>query len=236
MRHAILPLACAAALLATAARAADPDPKGVEFFESKIRPVLVEQCYRCHSTQAGKSRGSLTLDTREAVLKGGNAGPAVVPGKPEQSLLLAAIRHDNDLKMPPKTKLPDTVINDFRRWIEMGAPEPRDRVASAASAIDWTKARKFWSFQPVRKPALPAVKDTAWPRTDADRFILARLEAEGLHPAAAADKRTLLRRATFDLTGLPPTPDEIDTFLKDDSADAYGKVIDRLLKSPHYGE
>jgi hypothetical protein len=236
MRHALLPLACAAALLSAPARTADPDPKGVEFFESKIRPVLVEQCYRCHSTQAGKSKGGLTLDTRETTRRGGNTGPAVVPGKPEQSLLLAAIRHDGDLKMPPKTKLPDAVVNDFRRWVEMGAPDPRERAASTASNIDWTKARKFWSFQQVRKPALPAVKDTDWPRTDADRFILARLEVEGLHPFAAADKRTLIRRATFDLTGLPPTIDEIDTFLKDDSADAFAKVIDRLLKSPHYGE
>jgi hypothetical protein len=237
MRYAVLPLACAAALLSSPSLcAAGPDPKGVEFFESKIRPVLVEQCYKCHSTQAGKSKGGLTLDTRATTLKGGDTGPAVVPGNPEKSLLLAAIRHEGDVKMPPKVKLPDAVAGDFRHWIEIGAPDPRDRAASQPGTIDWTKAREFWSFRPVRKPAPPAVKDTAWPKTDIDRFILARLEGEGLHPAAAADKRTLIRRATFDLTGLPPTPDEIDTFLKDDSPDAFDRVVDRLLKSPHYGE
>jgi hypothetical protein len=237
MRHAFLPLACAAAFLAALPLlAAEPDPKGVEFFESKIRPVLVEQCYKCHSTESGKSKGSLTLDTRAATLKGGQTGPAVVPGNPEKSLLLAALRHEGDVKMPPKTKLPDAIVKDFRRWVEIGAPDPRDRAASPPSNIDWSKARDFWSFRPVRKPSPPTVKNTAWPKTDLDRFILARLETEGLPPVALADKRTLIRRATFDLTGLPPTPDEIDTFLKDDSADAFAKVVDRLLKSPHYGE
>jgi len=237
MRYAFLLVACAVALLvAPSLRAADPDTKGVEFFESTVRPVLVEQCYKCHSAQTGKARGNLTLDTRAALLKGGDTGPAVVPGNPEKSLLIAAVRHDGDLKMPPKTKLPDAVVKDLRRWVEMGAPDPRDRAPAAVSNIDWTKARGFWSFRPVRKPALPSVKDASWPKSDTDRFILARLEAEGLHPVAAADRRTLLRRATFDLTGLPPTPDEIDTFLHDDSPDAFAKVVDRLLKSPQYGE
>jgi hypothetical protein len=240
MRTFSLPLACATALLvAPLLRAAEPDPKGVEFFESKIRPVLVEQCYKCHSAQSGKAKGGLTLDTRAAMLKGGDTGPAVVPGNAAKSLLLTAIHQDADLKMPPKGKLSAAVVNDFRRWVEMGAPDPRERVASAASAasnIDWKKARQFWSFCPVHKPTPPAVKDAAWPKTDVDRFILARLEAEGLHPLAAADRRTLIRRATFDLTGLPPTPDQIDTFLKDESPDAFARVVDRLLKSPHYGE
>ncbi len=237
MRYAFLPLACVAALLTPVMlRAADPDPKGVEFFENKIRPVLVEQCYKCHSTQADKKKGGLLLDTRATTLKGGDTGPAIVPGNPEKSLLLAVLRHDGDVKMPPKTKLPDAVIADFRRWVEMGAPDPRDRAAAAATTIDWSKARQFWSFQPVRKPVAPPVKDAAWVKTDVDRYILARLEAEGLRPAAPADKRTLIRRATFDLTGLPPTPDEIDTFLQDDSPDAFAKVVERLLKSPHHGE
>jgi hypothetical protein len=237
MRRTFLPLACAAALLSgSSLRAAEPDAKGVEFFESKIRPVLVEQCYKCHSAQAGKTKGGLALDTKSAVLKGGDTGPAVVPGNAEKSLLLAALGQNSDLKMPPKTKLADAVINDFRRWVEMGAPDPRDRAPTVTSNIDWSKARDFWSFRPVMKPALPAVKDGAWPHTDTDRFILARLEAEGLRPVGPADRRTLIRRATFDLTGLPPTPDEIDTFLKDDSPDAFAKVVDRLLRSPHYGE
>jgi len=235
MRSAVL-LACAGTLLAALpVGAAEPDAKGVEFFEKKIRPVLVENCYKCHSAQSGKSKGSLTLDTREAVLKGGANGPAVVPGNPAKSLLLTALHQQGELKMPPKAKLPDAVLADFRRWIELGAPDPRERTA-AASTIDWTKARAFWSFQPVHKPALPAVKDTAWPKADIDCFILARLEAEGLRPVGPAGKRTLLRRTTFDLTGLPPSPDEIDTFLKDESPGAFARVVERLLKSPQYGE
>ena len=164
MRSVFL-LACAGPFLAALpVRAADPDPRGVEFFENKIRPVLVEQCYKCHSTQTGKSKGSLTLDTRAAILKGGANGPAIVPGNPAKSLLLTALHRDGELKMPPKAKLPDAVVADFRHWIEIGAPEPRDR--ATAGTIDWKKARAFWSFQPVRKPALPAVKDAAWPKTD----------------------------------------------------------------------
>jgi hypothetical protein len=237
MRQAFLPLACAAVLLGTPPlRAAEPNPKGIEFFENKIRPVLAEHCYKCHSALAGKSKGGLTLDTKAAVLKGGDTGPAVVPGDPAKSLLLGAIRQDGDLKMPPKMKLPAPVLDDFRRWVEMGAPDPRDRTPAVASSIDWSRARDFWSFRPVRKPALPAVQDTAWPVTDTDRFILAHLEAHGLHPVAAADRRTLIRRASFDLTGLPPTPDEIDTFLSDATPDAFARVVDRLLRSPHYGE
>src|SRR5262245_58503128 len=192
MRLVCLLAACSLLPAAPLVRAAEPDAKGVEFFESKIRPVLVEQCYKCHSAQSGKARGGLTLDTRAGMLKGGDTGPAVVPGNPAKSLLLTAVHQDGELKMPPKEKLSDAVVADFRRWIEMGAPDPRDRVASAAAAvsnIDWTKARQFWSFRPVRKPAPPAVKDAAWPKTDVDRFVLARLEADGLHPAAAADKR-----------------------------------------------
>jgi hypothetical protein len=234
MRFLCLVLACA--IVSPPVRAADPDGQAVDFFESKIRPVLVEQCYPCHSAQSGKARGGLTLDTRAAMLKGGDTEPAVVPGKPEKSLLVAAIRQTGDLKMPPKKKLPDAVVSDIRRWIELGAPDPRDRVLATVSTIDWTRARDFWSFRPVHRPALPAVRETAWPKTDVDLFILARLESQALQPAAGADRRTLIRRATFDLTGLPPTPDEIDTFLKDKSPDAWAKVIERLLRSPHYGE
>jgi hypothetical protein len=227
-------LALLVCIVANPARAADPAAAGVAFFESKIRPVLVEQCYSCHSVGAGKSKGALQLDTKASLLKGGESGPVLVPGKPEQSLILKAIRHAGDTKMPPKNKLPDSVAKDFEQWISMGAPDPRD--GATVKGIDWAAARKFWAFTPVKKPALPAVKDTAWATTEIDRFILAKLEEKNLRPVAAADKGTLIRRATFDLTGLPPTPEEVETFLKDDSADAFGKVIDRLLASPHYGE
>jgi cytochrome c553 len=233
----LLAPALAVHLPAAPLSAAEPDAKGVEFFEQKIRPVLVATCYGCHSAQAGKKRGGLSLDTKAGVLKGGDTGPALVPGQPDKSLLLSAIRQDGDLKMPPKgDKLPDAVVNDFRRWIEMGAPDPRDQAVAAAPAIDWQTARQFWSFRPVHAQPLPTVKDASWPKTDPDRFILARLEAEGLRPVTAADRRTLIRRATFDLLGLPPTPEEIDAFLQDESPRAFEKVVDRLLSSPHYGE
>jgi hypothetical protein len=223
-------------LLASPVRAAEPPAAGVAFFENKIRPVLVEQCYSCHSVGAGKAKGGLQLDTKASLLKGGDSGAALVPGKPEQSLILKAIRHEGDNKMPPKGKLADTIAKDFAQWISMGAPDPRDGNVAVAKGIDWAAARKFWSFQPVKKPALPAVKDTAWASTDIDRFILAELEKKNLRPVTAADKRTLIRRASFDLIGLPPPPEEVEAFLKDDSPEAFAKVIDRLLSSPHYGE
>jgi hypothetical protein len=235
MHRAFLTCALAAFLAAAPVHAAGPDARGVEFFEAKIRPVLVDNCYSCHSAQAGKKKGGLALDTRAGVLKGGDSGPAVVAGQPDKSLLLAAVVQDGDLKMPPKKKLPAAAVADFRRWIEMGAPDPRERTETAG-AIDWKTARQFWSFRPVRPQPLPSVRDIAWPRNDLDRFVLARLEGEGLRPAPAADRRTLIRRATFDLIGLPPTPEEIDAFLADDSPRAFERVVDRLLASPHYGE
>jgi hypothetical protein len=215
-------------------RAADA---GIDFFEKKIRPVLVERCYRCHSAGAKKVKGELLLDSREGVLKGGASGPAVVPGKPGQSLLLKALRHQDDLKMPPDGKLADAVVADFAAWIRRGVPDPRDgKQIAVAENIDFARARKFWSFQPPKMPALPKVKEPAWVRGAIDRFVLARLEASGLRPVAPVGKRELIRRATFDLIGLPPTPEEVDAFLRDDSADAFATVVDRLLASPHYGE
>src|SRR5205807_1381905 len=170
------------------------DAAGVEFFEKKVRPVLVEHCYSCHSVQAKKKRGGLYLDTRVAFLKGGDSGPALVPGKPEQSLLVKALRHQGELKMPPKGPLPAAVVADLTRWVQMGAPAPDVTATAAREGIDWSAARKFWSFQPLRRPILPPVRDTTWARVDLDRFVLARLEAAGLKPVAAADRGTLLRR------------------------------------------
>ncbi|MFN3484147.1 MAG: PSD1 and planctomycete cytochrome C domain-containing protein [Planctomycetota bacterium] len=218
----------------------DAAREGMEFFEKKIRPVLAERCYSCHSAQAGKVKGGLHIDTREGLLRGGHLGPAIVPGQPEKSVLLLAIKHaDPDLKMPPKTKLPPEIVRDFETWIALGAPDPRHADAGAAAhkgAIDWEEGRRFWSFRPLADPPAPEVRDRSWPESPIDRFILAKLEEKGLRPAPDADRRTLLRRATFDLTGLPPTPEEMEAFLADDSPDAFAKVVERLLASPHYGE
>lgn len=213
------------------------DAEKIAFFEAKIRPVLIENCYKCHGET--KANGKLRLDTKMGVLKGGINGPALIPGNPKDSLLLKAIKHaDPELAMPSKEKkLPDNVIADFEKWIAMGAPDPRDGKQPVASdGIDWKKARAFWSFQPPKMPELPKVKNETWAKTPIDRFILAKLEAEKLAPVRFATKRELIRRATFDLTGLPPTPGEVDAFLKDESPDAFAKVVDRLLASPHYGE
>jgi hypothetical protein len=233
----------AAVLMAGAVQAqtAAADAEGIEFFEKKIRPVLVERCYECHSSQAKKLEGALSLESREGVLKGGDQGPAVVPGDLDKSLLIRAIRYtDEDLLMPPKPKerLPKEVLADFEAWVKRGAPDPRVGTAAAASgySVDIEAAKKRWPYSPPVKPAIPVVRDASWPRTDIDRFILAKLEERTLAPADDADKRALLRRLTYDLTGLPPTPDEIDAFLGDPGTNAYETVIDRLLASSHYGE
>jgi hypothetical protein len=218
------------------ASAAEPTPAQLQFFENRIRPALADNCYKCHSAQAEKIKGGLLLDSRNGVLKGGDTGPAIVPGDPEKSLLIKAVRYtDPDLQMPPKgNKLPDTTIADLVAWIKMGAPDPREATVAEKTWSDSSKTH--WAWQPLTKPAVPAVKDPTWGKTPIDNFILARLEAKDLKPNPPADKRTLIRRATFDLTGLPPTAEEVDAFLKDDSADAFAKVVDRLLASPHYGE
>jgi hypothetical protein len=212
------------------------DSRAVEFFETKIRPVLAERCYKCHSAQAKKHKGGLTLDTRAGLRKGGDSGPAIVPGQAAESLLLKALRHGDDLKMPPDGKLPGAVVADFEAWVKMGAPDPRDGAAARPAAIDWAKARQFWAFQPPRKHAPPTVRDARWPKKPGDAFILAELEKRGLRPVRPATKRELIRRATFDLIGLPPTPEEVEAFLQDQSPDAFARVVDRLLASPHYGE
>jgi hypothetical protein len=218
-----------------------PTPEQLAFFEKNIRPVLVKECYGCHSKNAEKVRGGLTLDTREGLRKGGDNGPALVPGDPKKSLLVKAIRQtDDELKMPPKKKLPDEVIADFEKWIAAGAADPRDGPARVVKyEIDIEKGRKFWSFQPPKRTEPPAVKDAAWPKGAIDRFLLAGLEAKGLKPVADADPRTLLRRVTFDLTGLPPAPEDVEAFVKDytDRPDAaLAAAVDRLLASPAYGE
>jgi cytochrome c553 len=224
-------------LTPAALRAESPGAADVEFFEKKVRPVLVEYCFKCHGN--GKSKGGLSLASRETLLKGGDTGPAIVSGQPAKSLLIQAIRYEAETRMPPKKKLSDGDIADLSAWVERGAPWPAApaggdgiRQGAAITAAD----RAFWSFQPIADPPLPAVKDKTWPRKSLDHFVLAKLEAGGLRPVRPADKHALLRRVTFDLIGLPPTPAEIEAFLRDDTPDAFARVVDRLLSSPHYGE
>jgi hypothetical protein len=209
------------------------------FFETRIRPVLANRCGECHAGTAKTLEAGLRLDSRQGLRTGGDSGPAVVPGKPEESLLIRAVRYgDDDLRMPPKGKLPDEVIADFETWVAMGAPDPRVDAAGAAPrpAIDLAKAREFWSFRQPTKVTPPAVQRAEWPREEIDRFLLAALESRGLAPVADAGPARLLRRVTFDLTGLPPTLDELDAFLRDGSPDGLARVVDRLLASPHFGE
>ncbi len=213
-------------------------PAQEQFFETKIRPVLAAHCGSCHSGMVEKPKGGLRLDTREGMRVGGDSGQVIVPGRPDESLLIRAIRHrDDELQMPPKQKLSDMVIADFEAWVKMGAPDPRTGPAAAPHAtIDPAKAREFWSFRVPVKSAPPMVNRTAWPRGEIDSFLLAALEARGLSPVGDASRPRLLRRVTFDLTGLPPTLEELDAFLADDTPEAFAKTVDRLLASPRFGE
>lgn len=219
--------------------AAGPDAAGIEFFEKKIRPVLVAHCYQCHSAEAAKAkklRGGLLLDSRDGLLKGGDSGPSLVPGKPTASLLIKAVQHDS-LKMPPKGMLPAPVIADLAKWVEMGAPDPRDGSPLIAKrAIDLEAGRKHWAFKPLTTVVPPPVPDQPWVRTSIDRFILAKLSEKRLSPNLVINQEKLIRRVYFDLTGLPPAPPDIEDFLKDTGPDAYGRLIDRLLSSERYGE
>jgi hypothetical protein len=213
-----------------------------EFFENKVRPVLVQHCYGCHSGQAKKLRGGLRLDSREAMLNGGESGPAITPGQPDKSRLLSAVAYKNlELQMPPRGKLPEAAIADLTTWIKIGAPWPKQPSSTETgftkSAFDLNeRKRSHWAWQPIRSQKPPSVRDGNWPRDPLDRFILAKLEDKGLSPAKPAEKRKLLRRLYFDLIGLPPSPEESEVFLHDTSPDAVEKVVDRLLHSPHFGE
>jgi mono/diheme cytochrome c family protein len=208
-----------------AAPVASPDQ--VVFFETKIRPVLAENCYKCHS--GDMEMAGLRLDSRAAIVKGGDTGSAIVAGDPGKSLLIQAIKHVGEVKMPPKSKLAAAEIADIEAWVRMGAPWPAEKAPLA-------EMEPLWSLQPVVRPQVPSVRDAKWARSPIDSFVLARMEAEGVKPAPAADKRSLIRRVSYDLTGLPPTPEEVDAFLADNSPTAYEKVVDRLLASPRYGE
>ena len=225
-----------AGLLISSAACAAPTQEQVEFFEKSVRPVLVEHCYKCHGAE--KQKGDLRLDSREAVLKGTDGGPVVVLGDPAKSSLIKSIRHESESMMPEKApKLSNADIAALTEWVKMGVPWPENDKTAPPSKADII--RTHWSFQPIRKPATPAVKDAAhWAQNEIDRFVLAKLEGKNLAPSPLASRYTLLRRATFDLTGLPPTSEEVSAFKKDPSPtrDAFAKVVDRLLASPRYGE
>ncbi len=214
--------------------------EGFAFFENQVRPILAKRCFDCHSEEAGKRKGGLWLDRRGGWQTGGDSGAAIVPGDANSSLLVHAIRYrDQDLQMPPKNRLPEPEIAVLERWVAMGAPDPRDAALAGAvrrEAIDYEAARKSWAFRGHVRPELPGVKNADWPRTAPDRFILARLEEKGLAPAEDADPRVLIRRAFFDLTGLPPTVAEVETFAKDPSPAAFEKMVDDLLGRRAFGE
>ena len=220
--------------------AASPtDPSTVEFFEKKVRPLLVDNCYNCHSANTN-AKGELRVDDRNGLLQGGNNGPAVVPGKPAESLLIQAILHqDGAPRMPPKKKLTAEQVADLTRWIEAGAAWPSEGSAPTIGKSNpkYDRLRKeHWAWRPLSDPEPPAVVNGSWPLDAIDRFVLARLEEKGLSPAGDAARGVLARRVTFDLTGLPPTPEEIAAFESDGSPQAFEKLVDRLLASPAFGE
>jgi hypothetical protein len=221
---------------------APSDLAQLDFFEKNIRPVLSNSCYECHSQESKSLKGGLMVDTREGLLQGGDSGPALIPGSPEKSLLMTSIRHehkDPDMAMPPKKeKLSAAVLANFEAWVRMGAPDPRSGTGRAkVAAWDSAKAAEHWAFKPIANPPIPKTTDpNGFVQNAIDNFVLQRLNEQKLSPSKKADKQTLLRRVCYDLTGLPPTPAEMEAFLKDTSEDAYDKVVDRLLASPRYGE
>jgi cytochrome c553 len=235
----LLSVHAAAGLRATAA---EPDAAQIEFFEQRIRPMLANECYECHGLK--KRKGGLRLDFRDGLLKGGDSGPAIVPGDAKKSLLIQSIRHDDpDSAMPKdRPKLSDSVIRDFIAWVNAGAADPRNQpptegeVSRTSWAATFAARRDWWSFKPVQKPIVPAVRNAGWSQHPVDQFLLAKMEERGLAPAAPADRRALIRRLTLALTGLPAAPEEVRAFVDDTVPDAYGRLVDRLLDSPRFGE
>jgi mono/diheme cytochrome c family protein len=228
------PSEAAQPVVATLTAAQAKGGPGDEFFETKVRPILSTECGSCHQAAAG---GGLSMLSRDAMIRGGGSGPAITPGDPDHSLLLVAVHQTGTLRMPKNGKLSDEQIADLTNWVKMGAPWPTSSGAIRTAGKQITpEMRAWWSFQPLKLPEIPKTKDATWAKTDIDRLVLAKLEAKDLTPAAPADKRTLIRRATLDLTGLPPTPEEIEAFEQDSSPAAFEKVVDRLLASPAYGE
>jgi len=235
-----LPGELAAAEADPAEHAASASPEDIQYFEARIRPLLFKRCYGCHSSQAKTVHGGLRLDTAAGLRKGGDSGPLFVAGDAAASRMIQAVNYPpTGLQMPPTGKLPAEEIAELTRWIERGAPLPVDNTAAedtSSGPMDVRRGRSFWSFQPVKQIPPPEVRQSDWPRRRIDRFLLAGMERQGLAPAPQVDRETLIRRVTFDLTGLPPTSGEVDAFLNDSAPDAYELLVERLLASPHYGE
>ncbi|WP_158633475.1 PSD1 and planctomycete cytochrome C domain-containing protein [Tautonia sociabilis] len=220
----------------TSRERAGADRQAMALFEARVRPILVDRCVRCHGEE--RQKGGLRLDSAAAVRAGGRSGPAVVPGSLEQSLLVEAVRYEG-LEMPPDGPMPEEEVEALVRWVELGAPWPgaeQEALAREEPGSFTEEDRSYWAFQPVRRPEPPPVNDEGWARNPIDRFVFDRLDRAGMRPAPEADKHTLIRRACFDLLGLPPTPEEVDAFLADEAPDAFDRLVDRLLDSPRYGE
>ena len=215
------------------------DASGEEFFEKHIRPVLVAECYECHSGNVAANQTGLRVDLAVGLVTGGGSGPSIVKGKPEESLLIKAFKYESALRMPPGGKLPDETIARFEEWIRMGAPDTRTGDADATFGvrnIDWSSEKTHWSYQPVQQREIPIVRNEQWPRSNFDRFVLARLEQNEITPATDATAEVWLRRVYFDLIGLPPTAGELLDFSLDNSSSVRQNVVDRLLNSPRFGE
>ena len=228
--------------LAYAEESPEFTPEQIEFFEGKVRPILIANCFECHSSDAKKLQGALKLDSREGALQGGDSGPAVVPGEADKSLMIDAVRW-KQFEMPPSKKLPADQIETLAKWVTIGAPWPSaEESARTIQSVqyDWAKLQtEHWAWRPVQRPTLPSVNNTKWVKNEIDRFVLAKLEAQGLAPAVTADPRTLIRRVYFDLVGLPPAPERIEEFIRETNRDrdaAFTSLVDELLSSPHYGE
>ncbi|MEZ6126203.1 MAG: PSD1 and planctomycete cytochrome C domain-containing protein [Planctomycetaceae bacterium] len=235
-------LVCAVSMLTCPTARGDDDIQtldgaAVEYFEKHVRPLLAEHCYECHA--GGEVNGGLRVDYRDGILVGGDSGKGLVPGYPDDSLLIQAVRYNNrDLQMPPQNKLSDQQIAVLEQWVSMGAPDPRDTMPQSTHAVTGMSieaGREFWSFRPLQEVTIPEVRQSEWVRNPIDAFVLAKLEAAGLRPAEPADRQTLIRRITFDLTGLPPSVDDVQRFVNDSSPDAWENLIERLLDSPQYG-
>jgi len=214
------------------------EPKQREFFEARIRPVLIKHCYECHSAKSDEVKGNLLVDSAAGLLQGGDSGPAIVAGKPDESPLIEALRYDG-VEMPPAGRLSPSIVKNFEHWVEMGAPDPRTDqpapgVIKPQRTIDLEAGRQFWAFRPVEHHQQPEVSDKSWPKSYIDAFVLRKLETAGLKPAVDADRRTLIRRLYFDLIGLPPSPKEVMTFVADKSNNAVDGVVDQVLDSPEF--
>ena len=240
MKYGYLVIAALLAFTDCGRSASAQSPDDVTFFENKIRPVLVENCYQCHAEDSEKLKGGLLLDSKAGWIRGGDSGEVILPGDAQSSMLIQMVKHDPDYSaMPPKSKLTSDQIADLEKWINDGAVDPRDQEIGQVQNVDdfdLEERKQWWSFQPIKDYEVPVVSDLKWPANEYDHFILAELDKKNWKPAPKSSKRNRLRRLSFDLIGLAPTPQEIDVFLADDSPDAWEKQVDRLLASPHFGE